>query len=110
MKIGVVTFPGSLDDRDAQRAVRLVGEGVAAAPLFSSDPAALALELAELLDGLLRGLGAGAVVDRHVEAVLGQAQAQRGADAAGAARDQGGPAPGALGLVLLAHLIPLGCS
>ncbi|MBA2388728.1 MAG: phosphoribosylformylglycinamidine synthase subunit PurQ [Geodermatophilaceae bacterium] len=25
MKIGVVTFPGSLDDRDAQRAVRLAG-------------------------------------------------------------------------------------
>ena len=60
--------------------------------------------------GLLGGLGAGAVVHRHVEAVLGQAQAQRRADAAGAARDQGGPAPGPLGLVLLAHLIPLGCS
>ena len=25
MRIGVVTFPGSLDDRDAQRAVRLSG-------------------------------------------------------------------------------------
>ena len=25
MKIGVVTFPGSLDDRDAQRAIRLAG-------------------------------------------------------------------------------------
>ena len=25
MKIGVITFPGSLDDRDAQRAVRLMG-------------------------------------------------------------------------------------
>ena len=25
MKIGVVTFPGSLDDRDAQRAVHHVG-------------------------------------------------------------------------------------
>ncbi|MFM7211918.1 MAG: phosphoribosylformylglycinamidine synthase subunit PurQ, partial [Actinomycetota bacterium] len=25
MKVGVVTFPGSLDDRDAQRAVRLAG-------------------------------------------------------------------------------------
>ena len=25
MKIGVVTFPGTLDDRDAQRAVRLAG-------------------------------------------------------------------------------------
>ncbi len=28
MKIGVVTFPGSLDDRDAQRAVRLAGAQV----------------------------------------------------------------------------------
>ncbi|HEX4444971.1 MAG TPA: phosphoribosylformylglycinamidine synthase subunit PurQ [Galbitalea sp.] len=26
MRIGVITFPGSLDDRDAQRAVRLAGE------------------------------------------------------------------------------------
>ena len=25
MKVGVVTFPGSLDDRDAQRAVREAG-------------------------------------------------------------------------------------
>ena len=25
MKIGVVTFPGSLDDRDAQRAARIAG-------------------------------------------------------------------------------------
>ena len=25
MKIGVVTFPGTLDDRDAQRAVRIAG-------------------------------------------------------------------------------------
>ena len=36
MKIGVVTFPGSLDDRDAQRAVRLAGgEAVA---LWHADP------------------------------------------------------------------------
>jgi phosphoribosylformylglycinamidine synthase len=25
MRVGVVTFPGSLDDRDAQRAIRLAG-------------------------------------------------------------------------------------
>ncbi|MCU1424434.1 MAG: phosphoribosylformylglycinamidine synthase, partial [Microbacteriaceae bacterium] len=25
MRVGVITFPGSLDDRDAQRAVRLAG-------------------------------------------------------------------------------------
>ena len=36
MQIGVVTFPGSLDDRDAQRAVRLAGgEAVA---LWHADP------------------------------------------------------------------------
>ena len=36
MKVGVVTFPGSLDDRDAQRAVRLAGgEAVA---LWHGDP------------------------------------------------------------------------
>lgn len=36
MKIGVVTFPGSLDDRDAQRAVRLAG--AEAVPLWHADP------------------------------------------------------------------------
>ena len=36
MKIGVVTFPGSLDDRDAQRAVRLAG--AQAVPLWHADP------------------------------------------------------------------------
>ena len=35
MKIGVVTFPGSLDDRDAQRAVRLAG--AEAVPLWHAD-------------------------------------------------------------------------
>jgi len=25
MKVGVITFPGSLDDRDAQRAIRIAG-------------------------------------------------------------------------------------
>ena len=25
MRVGVITFPGSLDDRDAQRAIRLAG-------------------------------------------------------------------------------------
>ncbi|MEA9987114.1 MULTISPECIES: phosphoribosylformylglycinamidine synthase subunit PurQ [Subtercola] len=34
-RIGVVTFPGSLDDRDAQRAVRLVG--AEAVPLWHGD-------------------------------------------------------------------------
>ena len=36
MKIGVVTFPGSLDDRDAQRAVRLAGAEAVA--LWRADP------------------------------------------------------------------------
>ncbi|MCW2525679.1 MAG: phosphoribosylformylglycinamidine synthase i [Pseudonocardiales bacterium] len=35
-RIGVVTFPGSLDDRDAQRAVRLAG--AEAVPLWHADP------------------------------------------------------------------------
>ena len=35
MKIGVVTFPGTLDDRDAQRAVRLAG--AEAVPLWHAD-------------------------------------------------------------------------
>ena len=36
MKIGVVTFPGSLDDRDAQRAARYAGAD--AVPLWHADP------------------------------------------------------------------------
>jgi phosphoribosylformylglycinamidine synthase I len=36
VKIGVVTFPGSLDDRDAQRAARLAG--AEAVPLWHADP------------------------------------------------------------------------
>jgi phosphoribosylformylglycinamidine synthase I len=36
VKIGVVTFPGSLDDRDAQRAARLAGAD--AVPLWHADP------------------------------------------------------------------------
>lgn len=36
MKIGVVTFPGSLDDRDAQRAARLAGAEAIA--LWHADP------------------------------------------------------------------------
>ncbi len=35
MKIGVVTFPGSLDDRDAQRAARIAG--AEAVPLWHAD-------------------------------------------------------------------------
>jgi phosphoribosylformylglycinamidine synthase len=35
-RIGIVTFPGSLDDRDAQRAVRVAG--AEAVPLWHADP------------------------------------------------------------------------
>ncbi len=36
MRVGVVTFPGSLDDRDAARAVRIAG--AEAVPLWHADP------------------------------------------------------------------------
>ena len=36
VRVGIVTFPGSLDDRDAQRAVRLAG--TEAVPLWHADP------------------------------------------------------------------------
>ncbi|MDQ6936813.1 MAG: phosphoribosylformylglycinamidine synthase subunit PurQ [Actinomycetota bacterium] len=36
VRVGVVTFPGSLDDRDAQRAVRIAG--AEAVPLWHADP------------------------------------------------------------------------
>ncbi|MEY2826096.1 MAG: phosphoribosylformylglycinamidine synthase subunit PurQ, partial [Actinomycetota bacterium] len=35
MRIGVITYPGSLDDRDAQRAIRLAGG--TAVPLWHAD-------------------------------------------------------------------------
>ena len=37
-RIGVITFPGSLDDGDAQRAIRLAGaeDAAAVAPLFDA--------------------------------------------------------------------------
>src|ERR1700744_4192462 len=35
-RVGVVTFPGSLDDRDAARAVRVAG--AEAVPLWHADP------------------------------------------------------------------------
>jgi phosphoribosylformylglycinamidine synthase subunit PurQ / glutaminase len=37
-RVGVVTFPGSLDDRDAARALEIAGEGeIEAAPLWHAD-------------------------------------------------------------------------
>ena len=41
-RIGVITFPGSLDDRDAQRAIRLVG--AEAVPLWHGDHDLLAVD------------------------------------------------------------------
>lgn len=43
MRVGIVTFPGSLDDRDAARAVRIAGTvadhaGAHAVPLWHADP------------------------------------------------------------------------
>ncbi|MAS56705.1 MAG: phosphoribosylformylglycinamidine synthase I, partial [Pimelobacter sp.] len=35
MRVGVVTFPGSLDDADAQRAARIAGHDVV--PLWHGD-------------------------------------------------------------------------
>ena len=61
MKIGVVTFPGSLDDRDAQRAVRLAGgEAVA---LWHADPDLHGVDAVVLPGGFSYGdhLRAGAI-------------------------------------------------
>jgi len=61
MRIGVVTFPGSLDDRDAARAVRAAGgEPV---PLWHADPALHDVEAVILPGGFSYGdyLRAGAI-------------------------------------------------
>ena len=61
MKIGVVTFPGSLDDRDAQRAVRLAGGE--AVPLWHADPDLHGVDAVVLPGGFSYGdyLRAGAI-------------------------------------------------
>lgn len=61
MKVGVVTFPGSLDDRDAARAVRLAG--AKAVPLWHADRAPLAVDAVVLPGGFSYGdyLRAGAI-------------------------------------------------
>ena len=64
MQIGVVTFPGSLDDRDAQRAVRLAGgEAVA---LWHADPDLHGVDAVVLPGGFSYGdyLRAGAIAAR----------------------------------------------
>lgn len=77
MRIGVVTFPGTLDDRDALRAVRLAGaEGVA---LWHADPDLHDVDAVVLPGGFSYGdyLRAGAisrfapVMDRVIDAAHG---------------------------------------
>ena len=60
-RIGVVTFPGSLDDRDAMRAVRLAGGE--AVSLFHSDPSLHDVDAVVLPGGFSYGdyLRAGAI-------------------------------------------------
>ena len=60
-RIGVVTFPGSLDDRDAQRAVRLAGAEPVA--LWHGDPDLQAVDAVVLPGGFSYGdyLRAGAI-------------------------------------------------
>ena len=53
VRIGVVTFPGSLDDRDAQRAVRLAG--AEAVPLWHGDPDLHAVDAVILPGGFSYG-------------------------------------------------------
>lgn len=52
-RIGVVTFPGSLDDRDAARAVRLAG--AEAVPLWHADPDLQAVDAVVLPGGFSYG-------------------------------------------------------
>ncbi|UYG16956.1 phosphoribosylformylglycinamidine synthase subunit PurQ [Brachybacterium huguangmaarense] len=77
MRIGVVTFPGTLDDRDALRAVRLAGgEGV---PLWHADDDLLDVDAVVLPGGFSYGdyLRAGAIsrfapmMDRVADAARG---------------------------------------
>ncbi len=60
-RIGVITFPGSLDDRDAQRAVRLVG--AEAVPLWHGEHDLLGVDAIVLPGGFSYGdyLRAGAI-------------------------------------------------
>ncbi|MDP9407464.1 MAG: phosphoribosylformylglycinamidine synthase subunit PurQ [Actinomycetota bacterium] len=77
MEIGVVTFPGSLDDRDAQRAVRLAGgEPVA---LWHGDPDLHGVDAVVLPGGFSYGdyLRAGAIA-RFAPVMSSVADAARG--------------------------------
>lgn len=52
-RVGVVTFPGSLDDRDAQRAVRYAG--AEAVPLWHADPSLHGVDAVVLPGGFSYG-------------------------------------------------------
>jgi phosphoribosylformylglycinamidine synthase len=52
-RVGVVTFPGSLDDRDAARAVRIAG--AEAVPLWHADPALHSVDAVILPGGFSYG-------------------------------------------------------
>jgi phosphoribosylformylglycinamidine synthase I len=75
-KIGVVTFPGSLDDRDTARAVGLADADVV--PLWHADPTLAAVDAVVLPGGVSYGdyLRAGAIArfSPLVEAVLAAAR------------------------------------
>ena len=77
MRIGVVTFPGSLDDVDAARAVRLAGGE--AVPLWHADAELPAVDAVVLPGGFSYGdyLRAGAIAARQplVRAVVDRAHA-----------------------------------
>ena len=77
MQIGVVTFPGSLDDRDAQRAVRLAG--LDAVPLWHADPDLHGVDAVVLPGGFSYGdhlrAGAIAAVSPVMATIVEQARA-----------------------------------
>lgn len=77
LRVGVVTFPGSLDDRDAARAVRLAGPEVV--PLWHADTSLAGVDAVVLPGGFSYGdyLRCGAIAARsHImDAVVDAAQA-----------------------------------
>jgi phosphoribosylformylglycinamidine synthase I len=77
VRIGVVTFPGSLDDRDAARAVRLAGGH--AVPLWHGDPSLYDVDAVVLPGGFSYGdylrCGAIARFAPVMQAVIEQARA-----------------------------------
>ncbi|WKX71219.1 phosphoribosylformylglycinamidine synthase subunit PurQ [Streptomyces sp. XD-27] len=76
-RVGVVTFPGTLDDRDTQRAVRLAG--LEAVPLWHRDKDLKQVDAVVLPGGFSYGdyLRAGAIsrFSPVMESVIGQAKA-----------------------------------